>query len=118
MLRELTAAVFGAALTIAASAAESGPCTSEIDAAQADVDARIEATGESGPYGVESEGAKLHHQPTPGSIAEAEARLGEGESMVAAVDALAEARAADREGDAAKCRQALSRVQEMLRGKG
>ena len=65
-----------------------GPCTAEIAQAQAAVDARIEAIAGAGPTGSQSVGAQLHRQPTPGSMAQAEGRLGEGSVGERAVAAL------------------------------
>lgn len=97
-----------AALLLAAGPSLAGPCTADIAAAQAEVDARIEAVAGAGPMGGQSVGAQLHRQPTPGSMAGAEARLGEGTAGEQAVAALARARVADAAGDAAGCRQALA----------
>jgi hypothetical protein len=55
-----------------------GPCTQDIERLQAQVDARIDAVAGAGPAGPESNAARLHREPTPGSIAAAEQRLGEG----------------------------------------
>ena len=67
-----------AALAASTSAGHAGPCSPEIDRMQARVDAMIAATAAAGPTGRESDAALMHRQPTPGSIAAAEERLGEG----------------------------------------
>lgn len=84
-----------------------GPCAQAIDAMQAQVDARIEARAAAGPTAPESTGALLHRQPTPESLAAAEARLGEGRKVQVALDALARARTADTAGDNDACNKAL-----------
>src|SRR5919199_3583884 len=102
--------LFLSAVALAASIhpGEAGPCTAEIDQLQAQLDARLEATVAAGPYGRESLGADLGRQPTPGSIARAEERLGEGSDLGQALAALARARDADRAGDGLACEQALA----------
>ena len=66
------------ALALSASPSLAGPCMAEIAQAQAAVDARLEAVAGAGPMGSQSVGAQLHRQPTPGSMAQAESRLGDG----------------------------------------
>jgi len=85
-----------------------GPCTQDIDRVQAQVDARIDAVAGAGPAGPESNAARMHREPTPGSIAAAEQRLGEGRPMEAALAALARARTADGAGDRTACERALA----------
>src|SRR5215471_1927162 len=53
-----------------------GPCSAEIYSMEARVDARLQAKAADGPTLPESGEALLHRQPTPGSIAAAESRLG------------------------------------------
>jgi hypothetical protein len=91
-----------------------GPCTAEIAQVQAAVDARIEAIAGAGPMGSQSVGAQLHRQPTPGSMAQAEGRLGEGPVGERAVAALAQARQADAAGDADGCRRALAEARSAI----
>lgn len=81
---------------------------------QAKVDAAIEARAHAGPMGPQSQAADLRRQPTPGSIAAAEARLGEGDQMEKAVAALARARTADAAGDKSGCEQALAEAARAL----
>jgi hypothetical protein len=91
-----------------------GPCSDEIDRMQARVDALIAATAAAGPTGRESTAATMDRQPTPGSIAAAEEKLGEGAQPERALAALAQARAADRAGDQSACERALADVQRVL----
>jgi hypothetical protein len=103
-----------AALALSMQAGRAGPCAPQIDKAQAAVDAKIEATAEAGRSADESAGALLHNEPTPGSIAAAERRLGEGSRVEAARAALARARDADRTDDRNACEQALADVQRAI----
>src|ERR687885_2274920 len=93
---------------------EAGPCTAEIDQLQTQLDARLEATAAAGPYGRESLGADLGHQPTPGSIARAEERLGEGGDLDKALTILQRARDLDQAGDKAACQQALAEARRAM----
>jgi hypothetical protein len=91
-----------------------GPCTSEIVRMQAQVDAKIEAIAKAGKATSESTTALLHHQPTPGSIANVEKKIGEGKGPERAIEALDKARAADRAGDAKACNEALFQARKAL----
>ncbi|WP_201832181.1 hypothetical protein [Microvirga zambiensis] len=91
-----------------------GPCTQDIVRIQSQVDAKIDAIAGAGRTGTESVGAQLHRQPTPGSLATAEQRLGEGRSMDTAIAALARARAADDAGNKPACDQALAEAQQAI----
>lgn len=102
------------ALILSSSAAYAGPCSNEIDRMQARVDAMIEAAAAAGRAGREGAGATMHHQPTPGSIAAAEEKLGEGAQAERALAAMAHARAADRADDKSACERALADVQRAI----
>ena len=108
----LSAAVLAAATT----AVYAGSCTDEIDRIQARVDAKLEAVARIGPSAPESSEALLHRQPTPGSIAAAESRLGEisSRTVEAVKAAMARAREADRDGDQSACERALADVQREI----
>src|SRR5215468_11731946 len=67
-----------AAMTLSIVPSFAGPCSPEIDRLQSGVDALIAAAGVAGPAGRQSTAAMTHRQPTPSSIAAAEARLKEG----------------------------------------
>ena len=105
-----------AALAASMPASYAGPCSHEIDRMQAEVNAKLEAKAGAGPFARESPGALVHRQPTPGSIAAAEGRLGEisSQTVEAVRAAMARAREADRAGDTAACEQALSDVQRTI----
>jgi len=90
-----------AMLACGAGIAEAGPCTGQI----AEVQRYLDRTGPgptTGPTAPQSIGAQLHHQPTPGSVENAESHARE-----TAQAALERARAADAAGDAAACDRAL-----------
>lgn len=91
-----------------------GPCTTTIDQAQARLDKQIEAVAAAGPAGEQSGAAQLHRQPTPGSMAAAEQKLGEGASFEPALAALAQARTADAANDRAGCESALAELDRLV----
>jgi hypothetical protein len=96
--------------------ANAGPCSQAIDRLQAQFDAKLEANAAAGPSARESTAATLNHQPTPNSIAAAEAKLGEisPETVQAIEGAMARAREADRVGDPSACGQALAEARGSL----
>jgi hypothetical protein len=117
-MRTLQVALIGATVFAASiSASLAGPCTAEIDAMQARIDALLEANAAGGPSGQESVGATMSRQPTPASIAAAEERLHElSAGRVSAVKkAMARARAADAAGDIKACERALTKIRRTLR---
>jgi hypothetical protein len=105
-----------AALVTSTIAGHAGVCSQDIDFMQARIDAKLEALAAAGPLARESTGALMHRQPTPGSIAAAESRLGETSTAMpdAVTTAMARAREADRAGDKAACEQALADVERTM----
>jgi hypothetical protein len=103
-----------AAITLSIVPSFAGPCSPEIDRLQSGVDALIAAAAVAGAAGRQSTAAMTHRQPTPSSIAAAEARLKEGARTERAKAAMARARAADRAGDAGGCQRALAEVQREI----
>jgi hypothetical protein len=103
-------------LAVWTSATFAGPCSKEIDRVQVKIDAKLEARAAAGGSARESTAATLHRQPTPDSIAAAEAKLGDvPEEKVQAVESLmTRAREADRAGDQSACEQALAEAQRLL----
>ena len=91
-----------------------GPCSGEIDRIQPGVDALIAAAAAAGPAGRQSTAATTHRQPTPNSIAAAEARVKEGARAERAKAAMARARDADRAGDTSACERALADVRREI----
>ena len=106
------AAVFAALMSVS----HAGPCSQRIARVQAQFDAKLQANAAAGPSARESVAATMNRQPTPESIAAAEAKLGEiPQATVEAVEAgIARARDADRTGDESTCEQALTDVQRIL----
>lgn len=100
--------LIAAAILLSNLSSYAGPCSPEIDRTQASVDAVIIAMAAAGPPGRQSIAAMTHRQPTPSSIAEAEAKLGDEARAKRALAALAQARAADRAGDKNACERALA----------
>jgi hypothetical protein len=91
--------VFGAmAAAASASAAHAGPCSDQIDAMQARIDAKLEAKAAAGPTAKLGVAAGMSVQPTPGSIAAAEEKLGEisPKKLTAIKRGMAQARVADK----------------------
>jgi hypothetical protein len=105
-----------AALAASMSASYAGPCAHEIDRVQAEIDAKLAANAAAGPAARESTAATEHRQPTPSSIAAAEARLGEvsQQKLEAVAAAMARAREADGTGNQSACEQALADVRRAL----
>jgi|SRR6516162_2192384 len=107
-----------AAMALAASAwaAHAGPCSDQIDAMQARIDAKLEAKAAAGPTAKEGVLATTNMQPTPASIAAAEEKLGDisPKKVKAIKQGMARARAADKVGDLRACRKALAAVQRVL----
>ena len=97
------AMVSGALIVFVTGSAAAGPCSDEITRAQIELDARIAANISSAPAAAESVDAKLHHQPTPASLARAGKQVHDEEAAAA----LARARTADARGDGAECQKAL-----------
>jgi hypothetical protein len=107
-----------AAMAVAASASTTyaGPCSNQIDAMQARIDAKLEAKAASGPTAKEGIAAGMSVQPTPRSIATAEEKLGDisRQTVEALGQAMARARAADAAGDKSACEQALADAQRAI----
>jgi hypothetical protein len=103
-----------AALALSSVPGHAVACSDEIDRMQARIDAMIAATAAAGPAGRESTAATTHRQPTPGSVAAAEEKLGDGARAERALGALAQARAANGAGDRSACERALADVQRLL----
>jgi hypothetical protein len=104
--------VLAAALVAPAGAADAGPCTQEIVRMQARFDAKLEAAARKGPTARESIAATDSRQPTPDSIAAAEAKIGDISPRTVEVieTGMARARKADLADDKGACEQALADV--------
>jgi len=115
-MSQLRLLALAAVLATAASPVQAGPCGPQIDLMQARFDAKLAAAARNGPTARESVAATDHRQPTPDSIATAEASLGDLPARVveSAESGLARARKADLAGDKAACEEALAEVQRVL----
>jgi hypothetical protein len=111
-LAAASAAMFAAMIA----ASHAGPCAADIDAMQARIDAKVEAVAAAGPFLRQTDFAGRSDQPTPRSIAAAEARRGEisWQTVDAVRRDMAQARAADAAGDGRACRIALAEVRHMI----
>src|SRR5262249_47197978 len=101
------------------STAHAGPCSPEVTQIQSLIDAKIHAKAGAA-TAPESTAAKTHHQPTPSSIAAAEAEHGQlsTEEFNAINVAMARAHEADAGGDKSACEQALADVKRLLSSAG
>jgi hypothetical protein len=94
-----------------------GSCSGEIDAVMARVQAALEARAGSGPGAQEHAVVGGRHiQPTPGSIAAAEEKLGaiEPKTVELVIQAMERARDADRAGDNVACGEALAEIRRAI----
>lgn len=114
ILRAMASSVVALLLTMAP--CQAGPCAKAISDAEAAWGAELGAAAASGPTARESTLATLHHQPTPNSVAHAEAQVGDisPENAALFTDAMARAHAADEAGDEKACRQALDEAGRAL----
>jgi len=114
-IRELLV-LSAAALVLMTGPGQAGPCSDSIARMQSVIDARLAAMASRGPGARQSTDAQLHRQPTPRSIAEAEASLGDilQGAITSMQEAMTRARAADAAGDKAACDHALAEVQKLV----
>jgi hypothetical protein len=107
-----SAVLFAASYSIA----HAGSCAADIDATQARIDTKLEMIAATGRFAPESVSAGMSDQPTPRSIATAEARLGElNQHMIRNIRrAMTRARAANARGNERRCEKELARVQRAL----
>jgi hypothetical protein len=108
MRRRVTAAgIAGLALGFCVASAHAGPCSSAI--AQFEQAVRQSAGNpNAGPMALQSIGAQLDRQPTPGSVKRAEAR-----AQAAFAAAMARAKRLDARGNRAGCTRALTAAKRM-----
>jgi hypothetical protein len=113
--RMLASSAVAFAASISASLA--GPCSAEIDAMVARINAALEARAGAGSTAKEQGVvAGRHVQPTPRSLAAAEEKLGEmsPETVELVRQAMARASAANSVGDNVACKEALTDVQRAI----
>ncbi len=107
----MTFAMTAVALSAGLAIARAGPCTEQIAQTEQQIhqaQAAAKPGGAGEPSAPQSLGAQLHHQPTPGSVENAEVQA---RDLAAA--ALERARSADAAGDAARCARALADAKEL-----
>ena len=102
-------ALGAAALVLSTLPSYSGPCSQQIEQTQERVDAKLDSIARTGGTARESVAATLGHQPTPRSIARAEAAIGDisPETQLTLAGAMDRARDADASGDKTACDRAL-----------
>jgi hypothetical protein len=103
-------------LTLVCLPAFAGPCTEEIYQTDMAIGKRLNATAAEGKTGAESSFATMHRQPTPTTVAGAEAKLGElPEADLRRIEIfMDEARKADVANNKADCEKALAEARKIL----
>jgi len=112
----VAAALTALALAFCASPAHAGPCADQIYEADVALSKRLNAAAAGGKTGAESTFARLHRQPTPATVAGAEAKLGElPEADIERIEKfLDDARNADAANNKAACEAALTEARKIL----
>jgi len=97
-------------------AAQAGPCTNEIYQADVAIGKRLGAVAAQGKTAPESNFATMHRQPTPQSVAGAEAQVGDlsEADLNTVTQDMEAARKADAANDHAGCEKALADVRRIL----
>ena len=113
-VRAIPLVAMGIGLCVSASYA--GPCAGDVEKMQARIDAALEGKAAGGPAAKKGAFAGMSKQPTPGSMAAAEQKLGElsPQTVDAVRRAMAKARAADSAGEGSACASALTEVQRTI----
>jgi hypothetical protein len=115
VFRTIAGAVAVSSLLI--SAGYAGPCSDDIGRVEVQIAKKLDALAATGPTGAEDATAFGRHlQPTPGTLATAEEKLGDvsRKKVDAVKSAMGRARAADAAGDKSACEQALADVEREL----
>jgi hypothetical protein len=109
-------ALGGAGLALWTAPVNAGPCSEDLYQADVAIGKRLDAIAAEGKTGVESTFATKHRQPTPATVAGAEAQLGDiSDSQLQAVrDFMRQAKEADDRGDKASCENALAGAKKIL----
>jgi hypothetical protein len=111
MILRLLIAIGAAVLILSAGPGRAGPCAQDIDRLQAQVDAKIERTADTGRFAREARRAFGLPEPSSGPPPAAQSVPEDAPWVSEAMAALARARAADHTGDRSTCEQALAGVQ-------
>ena len=117
MIVRRAAAMAGLTAILGAGPAYAGPCTDRIHETNLAVAKLLGSAAAHGRPAAESTFARLHRQPTPGTIASAERQAGDlsADELHAITAAMDKARHADDQDDAAGCETALNEVNRALR---
>ena len=104
-------------LVLSAGPSYSGPCTQRIFELRSAAKEKVGAVVAAGRSGTESTEARLHHQPTPDSVAKVEEQLGEvsAKDKEAFFQAIDRANAADTDNNLAERENALTEAWRILR---
>lgn len=94
--------------------AHAASCAVQIDQIQAKLDAALAQHAKTTPFAAESKSATLSRQPTPGSIARAEDKIGAWSGGDKAVAALGRAREAQAAGKTSACFTALREAKRAI----
>lgn|SRR5690349_21783847 len=95
--------------------AASNDCGAAIKRVQAELDAALDKRAGAGRTAKQSPAATMRRQPTPETVARAEAEIGDWEGGTRAVSALSDARSAMARGDQQACVEAVNRAQDIIR---
>lgn len=102
-------------VTNPAMAAPSDACSVGIDRVQAELDATLARRAATGPTAKQSDFATMRRQPTPETVARAEAEIGDWQGGTKAAAALQNARKANARGDQRACQEALESARGIIR---
>ena len=116
MMKRAPLALSALVLAFCAGAAHAGPCTDDIYQADIALGKRLNAAAAGGKTGAESTFATLHRQPTPATVAGAEAKLGDlPPADVERIEKfLDDARKADAANNKPACEAALTEARKIL----
>jgi hypothetical protein len=108
--------VSGLALVLSAGPSYAGPCTQQILDVRDAANEKMDALAAAGKAGGESTAATMHRQPTPGSVAKAEAGLGEvsKKDIQAYREAMERAFTEDDANNLAECEKALAEARSIV----
>jgi hypothetical protein len=112
----LTIASGAAALALWTGESFAGPCTDEVYQADVAIGKRLDAAAAAGKAAPESNFATMHRQPTPRTVAGAEAQVGDlsDADLNTITQDMEAAREADAANDQAGCEKALADVRRIL----
>lgn len=114
-MRPYSPPLAAAVLALLAGPAAAGPCAGEIHTFELELNARLDAAAARGKGAPQTTAAQLHRQPTPDSLAAAEASAGDiSEQDLASIRKfMVDARKADDSGNLAACRKAIAEARDM-----